>query len=135
MVAEPFYSLHSRKWLGRCLLLGSVSTYQIMRPQTYRPSHFSFSYLRPFIPLVKVPFRLPIQLKCFHSLIAVRVPLLFQRDCLLSKGLSFITLTSVPEVGMAWAVAVCLGFAAVLPITFPRMLIAMDSPGAFGFYA
>ena len=44
-------------------------------------------------------------------------------------------LTPVPEVGMAWAVAVCLGFAAVLSITFPRMLIAMGSPGAFGFYA
>ncbi|KAJ5758795.1 hypothetical protein N7520_005951 [Penicillium odoratum] len=39
------------------------------------------------------------------------------------------------EVGMAWAVAVCLGFAAVLSITFPRMLYAMGPTGAFGFYA
>ncbi|KAJ5094967.1 galactose-proton symport [Penicillium argentinense] len=39
------------------------------------------------------------------------------------------------EVGMAWAVAICLGFAAVLSITFPRMLIAMTATGAFGFYA
>ncbi|KAJ5731788.1 uncharacterized protein N7483_006296 [Penicillium malachiteum] len=39
------------------------------------------------------------------------------------------------EVGMAWAVAVCLGFAAVLSITFPRMLVAMTPTGAFGFYA
>lgn len=36
---------------------------------------------------------------------------------------------------MAWAVAVCLGFAAVLSITFPRMLYVMGSTGAFGFYA
>ena len=27
------------------------------------------------------------------------------------------------EVGMSWAVTVCLGFAAVLSITFPRMLL------------
>lgn len=39
------------------------------------------------------------------------------------------------EVGMAYAVAVCLGFAAVLSITFPRMIVAMTSTGAFGFYA
>ncbi|KAJ5584774.1 uncharacterized protein N7459_004574 [Penicillium hispanicum] len=39
------------------------------------------------------------------------------------------------EVGMAWAVSICLGFAAVLSITFPRMLYAMGSTGAFGFYA
>ncbi|KAJ6088726.1 hypothetical protein N7486_009987 [Penicillium sp. IBT 16267x] len=39
------------------------------------------------------------------------------------------------EVGMAWAVAVCLGFAAVLSITFPRMLHALGATGAFGFYA
>ncbi|KAJ5671242.1 hypothetical protein N7507_000369 [Penicillium longicatenatum] len=39
------------------------------------------------------------------------------------------------EVGMAWAVSVCLGFAAVLSITFPRMLYAMGATGAFGFYA
>ncbi|GKZ18817.1 hypothetical protein AbraIFM66951_009521 [Aspergillus brasiliensis] len=39
------------------------------------------------------------------------------------------------EVGMAWAVAVCLGWAAVLSITFPRMLAVMTPTGAFGFYA
>ncbi|KAJ5094860.1 hypothetical protein N7456_010721 [Penicillium angulare] len=39
------------------------------------------------------------------------------------------------EVGMAWAVSICLGFAAVLSITFPRMLYAMTATGAFGFYA
>ncbi|KKY26718.1 putative galactose-proton [Phaeomoniella chlamydospora] len=38
------------------------------------------------------------------------------------------------EVGMAWAVATCLGWAAVLSITFPRMLAVMSAPGAFGFY-
>ncbi|VDB95914.1 unnamed protein product [Peniophora sp. CBMAI 1063] len=39
------------------------------------------------------------------------------------------------EQGMAWAVAVCLGFAAVLSITFPRMVGAMTITGAFCFYA
>ncbi|KAJ5684190.1 uncharacterized protein N7477_000535 [Penicillium maclennaniae] len=39
------------------------------------------------------------------------------------------------EVGMSWAVATCLGWAAVLSITFPRMLHAMTPTGAFGFYA
>jgi len=39
------------------------------------------------------------------------------------------------EVGMAWAVATCLFWAAVLSITFPRMLRALTSQGAFGFYA
>ncbi|KAK2738042.1 hypothetical protein FQN57_007308 [Myotisia sp. PD_48] len=39
------------------------------------------------------------------------------------------------EVGMAWAVATCLFWAAVLSITFPRMLRAMSPTGAFGFYA
>ncbi|KAK8235885.1 hypothetical protein HDK90DRAFT_485953 [Phyllosticta capitalensis] len=39
------------------------------------------------------------------------------------------------EVGMAWAVATCLGWAAVLSITFPRMLAVMTPTGAFGFYA
>ncbi|KAL1987952.1 hypothetical protein VTN96DRAFT_1936 [Rasamsonia emersonii] len=39
------------------------------------------------------------------------------------------------EVGMSWAVATCLGWAAVLSITFPRMLSAMTATGAFGFYA
>ncbi|KAL3479274.1 hypothetical protein BJX99DRAFT_222811 [Aspergillus californicus] len=39
------------------------------------------------------------------------------------------------EVGMSWAVATCLGWAAVLSITFPRMIIAMTPTGAFGFYA
>ncbi|KAJ5287648.1 hypothetical protein N7478_003334 [Penicillium angulare] len=39
------------------------------------------------------------------------------------------------EVGMSWAVATCLGWAAVLSITFPRMLWAMTATGAFGFYA
>lgn len=36
---------------------------------------------------------------------------------------------------MSWAVATCLGWAAVLSITFPRMLSAMTPTGAFGFYA
>lgn len=39
------------------------------------------------------------------------------------------------EVGMAWAVATCLFWAAVLSITFPRMLAALTPQGAFGFYA
>lgn len=39
------------------------------------------------------------------------------------------------EVGMAWAVTVCLGFAAVLSITLPRMLEVMGSVGVFCFYA
>jgi MFS family permease len=39
------------------------------------------------------------------------------------------------EVGMAWAVSTCLFWAAVLSITFPRMLGAMGSTGALGFYA
>lgn len=39
------------------------------------------------------------------------------------------------EVGMSWAVATCLGWAAVLSITFPRMLWAMTPTGAFCFYA
>ncbi|KAF2475015.1 MFS transporter [Lindgomyces ingoldianus] len=39
------------------------------------------------------------------------------------------------EVGMSWAVATCLFWAAVLSITFPRMLAAMSPTGAFGFYA
>jgi MFS family permease len=39
------------------------------------------------------------------------------------------------EVGMGWAVATCLFWAAVLSITFPRMLAAFTPTGAFGFYA
>lgn len=39
------------------------------------------------------------------------------------------------EVGMAWAVATCLFWAAVLSISFPRILIAFGHVGAFGFYA
>ncbi len=39
------------------------------------------------------------------------------------------------EQGMAWAVATCLFWAAVLSITFPRMLRVMTPTGAFGFYA
>ncbi|KAL1853479.1 hypothetical protein Plec18170_005476 [Paecilomyces lecythidis] len=39
------------------------------------------------------------------------------------------------EVGMSWAVATCLGWAAVLSITFPRMLAVMTPTGAFCFYA
>merc|ERR1712230_14196 len=39
------------------------------------------------------------------------------------------------EVGMAWAVAACLGWAAVLGITFPRMVAAFTPTGAFCFYA
>ncbi|KAI9736988.1 MAG: hypothetical protein M1834_000577 [Cirrosporium novae-zelandiae] len=39
------------------------------------------------------------------------------------------------EVGMSWAVATCLFWAAVLSITFPKMLAAFTPQGAFGFYA
>ncbi|EOD43104.1 putative sugar transporter protein [Neofusicoccum parvum UCRNP2] len=39
------------------------------------------------------------------------------------------------EVGMSWAVATCLFWAAILSITFPRMLAVMTVTGAFGFYA
>ncbi|KAK5200933.1 hypothetical protein LTR16_004372 [Cryomyces antarcticus] len=39
------------------------------------------------------------------------------------------------EVGMSWAVATCLFWAAVLSLTWPRMVAAMTPTGAFGFYA
>ncbi|KAF8498008.1 general substrate transporter [Gautieria morchelliformis] len=39
------------------------------------------------------------------------------------------------EVGMSWAVATCLFWAAALSVTFPRLLAAFTIPGAFGFYA
>jgi len=39
------------------------------------------------------------------------------------------------EQGMSFAVATCLGWAAVLSITFPRMVGALTITGAFGFYA
>lgn len=39
------------------------------------------------------------------------------------------------EVGMSWAVATCLFWAAVLSISFPRILRAFTPTGAFGFYA
>ncbi|KAJ9102052.1 hypothetical protein QFC19_004980 [Naganishia cerealis] len=39
------------------------------------------------------------------------------------------------EIGMAFAVSVCLGFSAILSITFPSMLRAMGATGAFCFYA
>ncbi|KAI9703393.1 MAG: hypothetical protein M1820_005865 [Bogoriella megaspora] len=39
------------------------------------------------------------------------------------------------EVGMGWAVATCLFWAAVLSISFPAILTAFTSVGAFGFYA
>lgn len=39
------------------------------------------------------------------------------------------------ELGMGWAVTVCLGFAAVLSITLPRMLEIMKPWGVFFFYA
>lgn len=39
------------------------------------------------------------------------------------------------EVGMSWAVATNNFWAAVLSLTFPRMLIAVTATGAFGFYA
>lgn len=38
------------------------------------------------------------------------------------------------EIGMAFAVSVCLGFSAILSITFPPMLRAMGATGAFCFY-
>lgn len=39
------------------------------------------------------------------------------------------------EIGMSWAVATNNFWAAVLSLTFPRMLAAMTPVGAFGFYA
>ena len=39
------------------------------------------------------------------------------------------------ELGMGWAVTVCLGFAAVLSITLPRMLQVMKPWGVFFFYS
>jgi len=39
------------------------------------------------------------------------------------------------EMGMSWAVATCLFWAAVLSLTFPRMLAAFTPTGSFGFYA
>lgn len=39
------------------------------------------------------------------------------------------------EVGMGWAVATCLFWAAVLSISFPAILGAFTPTGAFGFYA
>ncbi|KAB8070706.1 hypothetical protein BDV29DRAFT_197824 [Aspergillus leporis] len=39
------------------------------------------------------------------------------------------------EVGMSFSVATCLFWAAVLSITFPRMIEAMTPTGAFAFYA
>ncbi|KAI9755046.1 MAG: hypothetical protein M4579_004450 [Chaenotheca gracillima] len=39
------------------------------------------------------------------------------------------------EVGMAWAVATCLFWAAVLSVTYPRIVLAFTIVGAFGFYA
>lgn len=36
---------------------------------------------------------------------------------------------------MSWAVATCLFWAAVLSVSFPRILQAMTPTGAFGFYA
>jgi hypothetical protein len=39
------------------------------------------------------------------------------------------------EVGMSWAVATCLFWAAVLSLTFPKIVAAFTIVGAFGFYA
>ena len=39
------------------------------------------------------------------------------------------------EVGMGWAVSTCLFWAAVLSISFPRILSAFTPTGAFGFFA
>jgi len=39
------------------------------------------------------------------------------------------------EVGMSWAVTVCLGFSAILTISFPALQVAITQVGAFGFYA
>ncbi|KAL6246773.1 hypothetical protein RBB50_006080 [Rhinocladiella similis] len=39
------------------------------------------------------------------------------------------------EVGMGWAVATCLFWAAVLSLTFPKILEAFTPTGAFGFFA
>ena len=35
----------------------------------------------------------------------------------------------------SWAVATCLFWAAVLSVTFPRLIGALGEVGAFGFYA
>ena len=39
------------------------------------------------------------------------------------------------EVGMGWAVATCLFWAAVLGLTFPKILDAFTPTGTFGFFA
>jgi MFS family permease len=39
------------------------------------------------------------------------------------------------EIGMSWAVATNNFWAAVLGLTFPRMLLALTPAGSFGFYA
>jgi MFS family permease len=39
------------------------------------------------------------------------------------------------EMGMAWAVATCLFWAAVLSVTFPRIVASMTITGGFCFYA
>ena len=39
------------------------------------------------------------------------------------------------EVGMGWAVATCLFWAAVLSLTFPKILAAFTATGAFAFFA
>ncbi|KAG9257423.1 uncharacterized protein F5Z01DRAFT_645885, partial [Emericellopsis atlantica] len=39
------------------------------------------------------------------------------------------------EIGMAWSVATCLGWAAVVSITFPLMLAQLGTMGLFFFYA
>jgi hypothetical protein len=39
------------------------------------------------------------------------------------------------EVGMGWAVATCLFWAAVLSTSLPRILAEFTPTGAFGFYA
>jgi hypothetical protein len=75
---------------------------------------------------VKVLCRLPTRRKFSHCLTEVCTEVGRREGNLL---------TSHTEVGMAWAVATCLFWAAVLSITFPRMLAVMSPQGAFGFYA
>jgi MFS family permease len=70
-------------------------------------------------------------------------PLSHRGKCRMKHTISFafsetetrLTSFHLAEVGMAWAVATCLFWAAVLSITFPRMLRAMSPTGAMCFYA
>lgn len=74
-----------------------------------------------------------------HLQIAPRVPPLppfpFPPNINFIRLLEPMLICSSTEVGMAWAVATCLFWAAVLSITFPRQFHALTPTGALGFYA